>query len=283
MTVAGYLERLGLDADLPPTIASLTAIHRAHLEQVPYANLEIMLGRPPSATPADSLARLVGTGLAGYCFHQNGVLEAVLSALGFDVDRRVGHVWTRPEHRDDTELTHLVLVVSGLATEANPDGRWWPDVGLGEGPYDPVPLVAGELVDGPFRFTMSEVTDDATWSFGNDPSGSFTGIEVRLGATDQAAVDRAHAELSTAPTGHFTRILVVQRRDADGIDTVRGCTATRVDAGGASTRDLTSYDAWRGAIEATGLPLGDLDPAELRALFDRSLTAHRAWDEAGRP
>ena len=57
---AAYLRRVGIDADaeLPPTYDTLLVLHRAHLDAVPYENLSIMLGRPPSADPLDSLARV---------------------------------------------------------------------------------------------------------------------------------------------------------------------------------------------------------------------------------
>ncbi len=44
-----------------------------------------------------------------------------------------------------------------------------------------------------------------------------------------------------------------------------------------------TWEDWRGALEAVGLPLADVDPGELRGLFERMLGLHRAWDEAGRP
>jgi arylamine N-acetyltransferase len=270
------------DPDPAPSIETLVALHRAHLTQVPYTNLDIMLGRPPAAVPADALARLLTVGRAGYCFHHNGLLETVLRDLGYAVERRHGHVWTLPEQRDLPGLNHLVLVVTGLPTRDNPGGRWWPDLGLGEGPLDPVPLVEGEVLDGPFRFVVSDLTADG-WSFANDPGGSFRGLEVRDLPVDQAVVDEAHTTLSTPPTGVFTRVLVTQRRDPHGSDTVRGCVATRIDADGVHRRDLTSYDEWRGALEAVGLALGDVPGDDLHALFDLTRAAHRAWDEAGRP
>src|SRR3954453_17659591 len=105
-----YLRRVGVDADaeLPPTFETLLALHRAHLDAVPYENLGIMLGRPPSVDPAASLERVGEQGRAGYCFHQNGALETLLTELGFEVSRRHGHVYSAEEDRDATELNHLV-------------------------------------------------------------------------------------------------------------------------------------------------------------------------------
>ena len=56
--VAAYLSFLGYDDRPPPTLESLAELHRRHLARVPYENLEIMLGRPPSVDPLDSLARV---------------------------------------------------------------------------------------------------------------------------------------------------------------------------------------------------------------------------------
>ena len=99
---AAYLRRLGVDGDLPPTYDTLVALHRAHLDAVPYENLGIMLGRAPSVDPGESLARVGAVGRAGYCFHQNGALGAVLAELGFELSRRHGHVYTAEDDRDDT-------------------------------------------------------------------------------------------------------------------------------------------------------------------------------------
>src|SRR4051812_339758 len=112
-SVAAYLRRLGVDGELPPTYDTLLTLHRAHLAAVPYENLGIMLGRPPSVDPAESLARVGAVGRAGYCFHQNGCLETVLRDLGFAMSRRHGHVHTVEGDRDSS-LNHLVLVAEGL-------------------------------------------------------------------------------------------------------------------------------------------------------------------------
>jgi N-hydroxyarylamine O-acetyltransferase len=277
---AAYLRRLGFDEPPPPTLDSLVDLHRAHLDAVPYENLDIMLGRPASTEPAEVVARLGRGGRAGYCFHQNGALGSLLEALGFDVDRRHGHVWTNPDHRFDPSLNHLVLLVRGLPTSDHPLGTWWPDVGLGEGFRDPAPLATGAIRDPGFDFEVTELSDGG-WSFRNDPRGTFTALEVRDLDVD---VPAAHRELSTAPDSPFRRVLVVQRRQAGGVDTVRGCVASHVGADGDSTRDLTGFGEWREALtDGQRLPLDDVPVDELRALWDRTVAAHRVWVDAGRP
>src|SRR5689334_19627969 len=111
--VDAYLTHVGYDDRPGVSVEDLAELHRRHLDAVPYENLEIMLGRPPSVAPLESLARIARVGRAGYCFHQNGALETVLVDLGYDVTRRAGHVWTSEDDRHSGSLNHLVLVVSG--------------------------------------------------------------------------------------------------------------------------------------------------------------------------
>jgi N-hydroxyarylamine O-acetyltransferase len=286
---AAYLERLGVDADLPPTLETLRHVHHAHLDAVPYENLGIMLanlagGAPPSVDTEACVARVAQVGRAGYCFHQNAALGAGLDALGFEVTRRHGHVWTLPEARGGTELNHLVLVVSGLPTDQNPDGHWWPDVGLGEGFRDPVALVDGAFDDGGFGYALAGASPRG-WSFTNAPNGTFRGVEVTAERSIAGEdIVEAHLVLSTPPNGHFTRILVVQRRQDEHYDSLRGCVLGRVDGVDRTERDVTSYDDWRAAlVDVLRVPVDDIEDESMRALWRQVRDAHRTWDEAGRP
>jgi N-hydroxyarylamine O-acetyltransferase len=277
--VDAYLSFLGY-ADRPqPTLESLAELHRRHLARVPYENLAIMLGSPPSVDPLDSLGRVAKVGRAGYCFHQNGALETALVDLGYAVSRRGGHVWTDEDDRWTGALNHLVLVVSGLPTEANPGGEWWPDVGLGDAIAEPLPLVVGDYLQGGFSYAITEVRD-AGWSFRADRQGSFLGLETGPPPSG-ADVDQCHTELSTPPDGRFARILVVQRRMPEHVDVVRGCLSTTVRPDGQSETELTTYDEWRGAIsDGCGLSLAEVGDDELRALFDGQLALHREFMES---
>ena len=279
--VAAYLAALGYDDRPGVSIRELTELHRRHLATIPYENLEIMLGRPPSVLPVDSLARVARVGRAGYCFHQNGVLEAVLTELGYDVSRRAGHVWTTEDDRWSGNLNHLVLVVSGLPTVENPGGEWWPDAGLGDAIAEPLPLLVGDYEQGGFRYEITEVRDDG-WSFRAARQGSFVGLETSP-PPSLADIDACHRSLSTPPDGRFARVLVVQRRMADRVDVVRGCLVHTVTPGGQTETELTTYDEWRGALaDGCGLSLVGTGENELRALFDRQRLLHREWEMAGR-
>jgi len=269
-TVTRYLSRLGVAVNLPPTVETLAELQRRHLDAVPYENLAIMLGRPDSTDPGQTLERIAAGGNAGYCFHHNGAFEVVLRALGFAVERRFGQVWNTPEARATPQLNHLVLLVTI-------DGRrWWPDLGLGDGFRDPVEVAAGEIRQGPFSYVITDVSANE-WTFKHDPAaGSFAAVDVRASRPADAEIALAHRVLSTPPEGRFTRVLVVQRRDGTGTEVLRGIRHQRV-GGGAFTRDLASYDDWRAALETLDVSLAGVADAELRSLHARMLAAHEEW------
>ena len=272
-SVTGYLSRIGFSAEPEPTVAGLTELHRRHLDAVPYENLAIMLGRPDSTDPGETLGRIAAGGNAGYCFHQNGAFELVLRALGFTVERRSGHVRGNeiPQLNNEIpQLNHLVLLVTI-------DGRrWWPDLGLGDGLREPVEVVAGGFRQGPFRYEITDVGEEE-WTFLHDPAaGSFGALDVRASRPVDAEVAEAHRVLSTPPDGRFSRVLVVQRRDATGTETLRGIRHQRK-GDWAFSRDLASYDDWRHAMVSLGVSLGAAADDELRSLHTRMRDAHAEW------
>ncbi len=265
--VEGYLARLGIVGRPAPTLASLATLHRAHLDVLPYENLAIMLGRPDPADPVVTLARVSAGGNAGYCFHHNGLVELVLRELGYDVVRRPG-AQLEADGPSGT-LDHLVLEVRAEG------GRWWPDLGYGDGFRTPLELRSGAVAQGPFSYRLEDVGEDG-WRFRQDPRGSFLGTEVGPVGVSDAAIAAAHRRLPTPPGGDFTRLLVVQRRDDTGAETLRGIRHVRVGED-AFARDLASFDDWRAALLALGVSLTAVGDQELRGLHDRMRAAHGAW------
>jgi len=46
MRLAAFLRRIGFEGEARPDLATLKAVHRAHLLAIPYENLDVQLGRP---------------------------------------------------------------------------------------------------------------------------------------------------------------------------------------------------------------------------------------------
>lgn len=275
--IDGYLARLGVGARPAPTLATLVDLHHRHLDTLPYDNLSIMLavvtgGRPDPVTPEETLDRVAAGGNAGYCFHHNGLVALVLEELGYDVRRRPGQMFevTGPSGL----LEHLVMEVRGLPTAANPAGRWWPDLGYGDGFRSPLPLLEGHYRQGPFVYRLVRVGEKG-WTFHNAVEASSNGTFVR-GEVTQDEIDAAHLRLSTPPGGDFTGRLVVQRRDETGADTVRGIHFLRIGRG-ATERGLREYAEWRAALVGLGVSVAGVDEAALRELHHRMAAGYDDW------
>src|SRR5690242_7789113 len=121
--VDGYLRRLGLQelAGAAPGAEGLRTLHRAHVERIPYENLDIWRGRPTPLDAAGSVNRVL-QGRGGYCFHLNGAFALLLEALGYGVTRHVGGVQRRGGPAAGATGDHLALTVAG------PGGSWLVDV-----------------------------------------------------------------------------------------------------------------------------------------------------------
>ncbi|HUG09567.1 MAG TPA: arylamine N-acetyltransferase [Opitutaceae bacterium] len=120
-----YFARIGYAGAREPTLDTLGAIQLAHLNTIPFENVDVLLGHRIHMEPAAVEAKLVHARRGGYCFEQNTLLREVLRALGFKVTALLSRVRRNVPPDVLTPLTHMVLVVAI-------DGReWLADVGFG--------------------------------------------------------------------------------------------------------------------------------------------------------
>lgn len=142
--VADYFGRIGYVGISEPTLATLTAVVAAHGNHIPFENLDPVMGIPVADLSRTALfAKLVRRRRGGYCYEHNGLLQFILSDLGFDVQVCTGRVvYMNPNWADDAQIarTHQVLLVTV------PEGRYLVDAGFG-----------GQTLTSPIRFACDEV------------------------------------------------------------------------------------------------------------------------------
>jgi arylamine N-acetyltransferase len=255
----------------------LFRLHRAQVERVPYETVWLHLGERWTIDPTESVTRVARRNRGGYCFHVNGAFSELLRALGYDVTRHVGGVHGEDGPTEDSMANHLVLSVAGLPNADNPDGAWYVDAGLGDALHEPLPLRAGEYHQGPFTYRLAATPGEiADWRFTHDARGSFRAMSWRAAPAEIPAFEAQHTRLSTAPDSLFVQYLIVQRRDATGVDIMVGLGLRRVDETQSAVRVLTERADWFAALhDQFGLRFDGIEPAALDRLWDAQLAAYR--------
>lgn len=274
---AAYLARLGVDPE-PPSVESLAALVRRHAERVPYETLWIQSGERWGIDPVASARRVALEGRGGYCYHLNGALGLLLTSLGYDVHGHVGGVHGPSGPDPASAGNHLVLTVTGLPSDANPSGTWYVDAGLGDALHEPLPLVPATYVQGPFRLGLERVGDTG-WHLTHDPAGGFTGMSWTTAEARLADFMDKHAWLSTAPESGFVQVAMAERRDATGVDVVRGLVPARIGANAATATPLTNRQEWFDLLaDVFGLRFDASPPGACDRLWDTVLAAHHRWE-----
>jgi N-hydroxyarylamine O-acetyltransferase len=235
LNLAAYLQRIGYEGNLDPTLETLKELHFAHTSAIPFENLDILLGRGISLDLADLQAKLVASRRGGYCFEQNALFAAVLESLGFKLLRlaarvRFGATEIRPR-------THMLLEVE---VDNEP---WLADVGFGcTGLRYPVLLRPGE----PDR--------QGAWAFRVKSEGQVFVLQSQepegwldlyaFTREPQFAVDYVLGNHFTATHPHspFVQNLIVQKGSLSSRLSLRNRELTEVTALGTTVTTLAEDD-----------------------------------------
>lgn len=276
---SAYLERLEVEAR-PGEVdaATLATLQRAHVARIPYENLDIFRGKPPGIEPLDCVERLLG-GRGGYCYHLNGAFVALLEWLQVDVTRHVSGVQGSPlVEAPGPNANHL-----GITVRTAEGTEWFVDVGLGDGPGEPLPLAWGRYEREGFAYELRPSRfDRAGWRFEHDPRGLFVGVDCMRAAATTGDFEAMHHDRSTSPQSRFVQVVVILRRIAGGIETLRGCVQTTITAAATESVEVSSeQDWWELVIDRFGLAYGDLPAAERARVWRRVRDIHEARAAAG--
>lgn len=189
LDLPAYLARIEFAGEPRPDLATLRAVHEAHITYIPFENLDIPLGRGIRIDLESVQAKLVRDRRGGYCFEQNALLAAALEAIGFPVTRlsarvRAGHTVVLPR-------THMLLRVEC-------EGRSYiADAGFGGWSLvEPVPLEA----DVEFR--------QGAWTYVLRREGELIWVlqclECPTGPDLYAFDLTPHLPIDYAPANHYT-------------------------------------------------------------------------------
>ncbi len=239
MDVSAYLARIGYSQPVRADLATLKAVHRAHMLRVPFENLDIALGRKITCDQDRFVYKIVEEKRGGFCYEMNGAFAALLRGIGFSVEL-LSAKFLRDDGSFGPEFDHLMLRV-------DLEEPWLADVGFGEGFREPLRLRAGEVQRqdvGSFRvielpdgaLAVERQQDAAEWTH----EYGFTLAPRKL--EDFAEMCRYH---QTSPDSHFTQKNLCTLALPEGRVTLSGMTLITTQRGSRTERELASNEEWR--------------------------------------
>ena len=164
---------------------------------------------------------------------------------------------------------HLVLTVSDLPSDENPPGVWYVDVGLGDALYQALPLLPGTYQQEPFSLILDE-SGGQEWHLTHDPTGGFVGMQWTMAGASNYDFAAQHELLSTSPTSGFVQVAMAERRDATGVDVVRGLVPIRIGQGAHVGDAITDRAEWFALLaERFALDFQASPPGTEDRLWDR--------------
>lgn len=130
-----YLNRIKIDGSkLAADLESLKLLHRKHLLNVPFENLDIHRNRPILLDKARFFEKIVGGRRGGFCYELNGLFESLLKAVGFQT-RLVSARVFMPGGGFSAEYAHAAIIVTIGESE------YLADVGFGDFVFEPLVII----------------------------------------------------------------------------------------------------------------------------------------------
>jgi N-hydroxyarylamine O-acetyltransferase len=263
MELSAYLQRIAYQGPLRPDLASLQALQHAHLQSVPFENLDVQLRRAVRFDLASTFDKIVQQRRGGWCYEQNGIFGWALQQIGFTVTRLSAGVMR--ERMGDGQLgNHLCLRVCLEQPHLV-------DVGFGGSLLAPLALQSGAREDAPFNVRLTAIPD-GYWRFTESLGDSPFSFDFREAAADEALLAAKCDFQQTDPASVFVQNLAVKQRVGSAYAVLRGRVLTIVDGARTERRMLESP----AALVATLRHWFKLDVPEAAALWPRICARHAA-------
>ncbi len=228
-TLAAYLQRIGYNGDVKCDLETLTQVHRLHLLNIPYENVDVQLQHPLDLDIDRIYEKIVISRRGGWCYEMNGLLEWVLQEIGFEVKRVNGGV-ARSIRGDASMGNHLVLLV-------RLDQTYIADVGFGDGSFDPFPLTEGPFEQRGFNFRL-EILADGYWRFHNHENGGAPSFDFKEDPADEQLFADQCQYLQTSEESPFVMAFIAQQCVSSGYEVQLGRLARTIRPGGVEDRVL---------------------------------------------
>jgi len=259
-----YLARLGFDQPEKPSLEFLQRLQRAHVEAIPYENLDVLAGKAVSLDPGDLFRKIIIDRRGGYCFELNSLFGWLLRELGYNLEFRMGRVWLRdPEAVPPRNHGTHVVQIGGCSVIA--------DVGFGgraaRRPLDlaerDMSIEDGDALGEPLRMVDAGEYGVMVQRFiAGRWSNQFSLEPIAAHASD---LEVANYYQSSAPTSHFRHHLFVGLFREDGRDGLFNTRLSQRRGTETIIEELASVDQLADALDA----VFGIDPDQHRPVLAR--------------
>lgn len=230
LDVDAYRERIGDRGVLTPTVATLRRLHVPTWAQIPFENVDVVLGRPIALGIEALQAKLVGQRRGGYCYEHNLLFAALLDRVGFTVTRLAARIRMGG---------HRILPKSHMCLAVDVDGeRWLADAGFGgEGLLEPIRFDLDARIEQVWTYWLARDDREDGWRLrSRHADGWFDLYAFTDEPYHQVDFEVINYYTSTNPRSPFVARVIAQRTDAAAPHPLRGTELTT--AGPAGPLDL---------------------------------------------
>jgi N-hydroxyarylamine O-acetyltransferase len=255
--VQAYLDRIGYNGSLGPSLDNLRALQRAHVFSVPFENLDIHLGQHMPVDVAHAYRKVVDRHRGGFCYELNPLFHALLSTLGYHAKIVSARILLRD---DGHPFDHIATVV-------HLDDDWLVDVGYGRQPpaMRIAPSVELSNENGTFKL---QYVDGEFVVMGSKDNGDYeASYGFRLIPRDLREFEERSNWVQTSPDSIFTKAPICTLPVGDGRTTISGLNFIRSRQGEVESRKITPKERIAILWDVFGIDLGD---EELQSKSDLS-------------
>ncbi|PWB75616.1 MAG: acetyltransferase [Anaerolineales bacterium] len=246
MNLTEYFDRIGYTQPINPDVDTLNGLQRAHMQTVPFENLDIGLKRPIRIDEKSIWDKLIDQRRGGFCYELNGLFAWLLKQIGYQVT----HLNARVFNRDGNlgiDFDHLALLVQ---VPGGP-GRWLADVGFGDSFIEPLSFdTKDEQTQGLRAYRLEQTADgfivwqknyDGTWE-----RQYFFDLEPHRFPDEYESACLYH---QTSPRSSFTRGSIISRATPDGRVSLEDGRLIVTRNGQRTERLLDSQDEYRALLK----------------------------------
>lgn len=154
MEIERYLDRIGYEGELSADLKSLKALHRAHVFNVPFEDLDVQFQKPIHLDLPSIYEKVVIRRRGGYCYELNHLFHWLLLEIGYDSMMVSSRIFNGSN--PGPEYDHMSLIVSL-------EESWLVDVGYGDLFIEP--LVINPQMIQVDKFKQYKIVDNGSGSF----------------------------------------------------------------------------------------------------------------------